>query len=235
MSLKPILFSAPMVQAILNDMKDMTRRVITNVDFQQWVNAGFTDEFIKAPENGLLEKAPIKAGDVLWVRETWRVGAWDRTQNAICVDYASDGHADPEWKKLTKIGYYDKLSRQSSEDAYAAGIRADTNGQYKWERGHGPTRWRPSIFMPKEVARIYLRITAVRAERLQDITEEDAIREGVMGWIDELIGGMTGKTRFQRLWDKLNAARGYGWDKNPWVWVYTFERITREEAMEDEA
>lgn len=194
--MKPILFSAPMVRAILNDNKTMTRRVITNVNFQLWVNAGFTDEFIKAPENGLLGKAPIKAGYILWVRETWM----------------------PETEQGIHTGGY----------IYRATDNPVPDGDRK-------LKWRPSIFMPREAARIFLRVTEVRAERIQDITEEDAIREGVMGWIDKIIGGMTGKTRFQRLWDKLNAARGYGWDKNPWVWVYTFERITPEEAIEAQA
>lgn len=209
--MKPILFSTPMVQAILNDMKDMTRRVITNVDFQPWVNAGFTDEFIKAPENGLLEKAPIKAGDVLWVRETWMLETEQRIHTG---------------------GYI-----------YRATDRPEPDGDDK-------LRWRPSIFMPKEAARIFLRVTEVRAERLEEIDEQDAISEGALlyeGWQsqeyikarDEAHAsrtkpplGYSPRQRFHHLWDKLNAARGYGWDKNPWVWVYTFERITREEAIE---
>lgn len=233
MSLKPILFSAPMVQAILAGQKTMTRRVIKPQPSGGLRNSVFVKSGIE-DSHGTEIKLSFYPGDVMWVRETWRVGAWDHNLGAICVDYAADGYADPTWKHLEKVGLFDRLSRQSSEDAYAAGL-IDENGQFRWERGKGPTRWRPSIFLPKEAARIFLRVTEVRAERLQNITEEDAIREGVMGWIDKLIGGMTGKTRFQRLWDKLNAARGYGWDENPWVWVYTFERITREEAMEAEA
>lgn len=83
--------------------------------------------------------------------------------------------------------------------------------------------WKPSIFMPREAARIFLRVTNVRVERLSEITEEDAIAEGIrIG-----IGGMpyfSCREAFAALWNSLNAKRGYGWDSNPWVWVISFER-----------
>jgi len=102
-------------------------------------------------------------------------------------------------------------------------------------------KWRPSIHMPKEVARIFLEVTNVRPERLQDITEEDALREGVHPWgletqqrMDKwcrytLItdpGRTTGTFRgeFAAFWDHLNAKRGYGWKENPWVWVIEFRK-----------
>ena len=164
-------------------------------------------------------------------------------------------------------------------EAMAAGIEHDEEGQYHWKRGESPCRWRPSIFMPTEATRIFLRVTEVRAERLQDITEADALREGVSRLYDYMtkedfekwaknVGhkktqseesftnylwhghfgqyGMGNKQSdvweyqysdypdargsFSSLWHMINAARGYGWDTNPWVWVYEFERIGKEEA-----
>jgi hypothetical protein len=96
--------------------------------------------------------------------------------------------------------------------------------------------------MPKEAARIFLRVTDVRAERLQDISVVDVMAEGLP--CDNEINNPDQSTHdgikawnlayaqhlFRELWDSLNAARGYGWETNPWVWVYEFERITREEA-----
>jgi hypothetical protein len=81
-------------------------------------------------------------------------------------------------------------------------------------------RWRPSIFMPRAASRIDLRVTAVRVERLQDISEEDAIAEGVEL---ELVHRSGGAVAFRDLWDSLNATRA-PWASNPWVWVITFER-----------
>jgi hypothetical protein len=91
--------------------------------------------------------------------------------------------------------------------------------------------WRPSIFMPRAAARIFLRVTDVRAERLQDITEEDARAEGCStkilndGWKN--IGTLTARDEFITLWEHLNAKRGLGWDTNPWVWVISFERCEK--------
>lgn len=88
--------------------------------------------------------------------------------------------------------------------------------------------WLPSIHMPKEAARIFLRVKAVRVERLQDITEEQTIAEGVSP-----SGGNFAIDNFEQLWDGTikPADRGkYGWAADPWVWVIEFEKITKEEA-----
>ena len=92
-------------------------------------------------------------------------------------------------------------------------------------------KWRPSIFMPREAARIFLRVTNVRVERLQEIATDDAKAEGVLqpGVIpsNTLIRNTEGsipRTNFKILWDSLNASRGFSWEQNPWVWVISFER-----------
>lgn len=80
--------------------------------------------------------------------------------------------------------------------------------------------WKPSIHMPKEAARIFLKVTDVRVERLQDITPNDIDREGTPFGLT--IAPYDG---FSRLWNELNTKRGYGWEANPWVWVIEFERV----------
>lgn len=85
--------------------------------------------------------------------------------------------------------------------------------------------WKPSIHMPKEAARIWLEVTDVRVERLQEITEEDARAEGVKAYGPNNCSGTSARIAFAQLWDSLNEKRGYEWRVNPWVWVIEFERI----------
>jgi hypothetical protein len=84
------------------------------------------------------------------------------------------------------------------------------------------TRWRPSIFMPRWASRLTLEITEVRVQRVQEISEDDCIAEGVEQWSDS---ANSPRWKFQCLWDSINAKRGFGWDKNPWVWAITFKQI----------
>ena len=96
-------------------------------------------------------------------------------------------------------------------------------------------KWRPSIFMPRWASRITLEIKDIRVERLQDISEEDAMAEGLTWWIakngkvhyGEFIADVweTKAARaYARLWDTINAKRG-GWDENPWVWAISFKAV----------
>lgn len=84
-------------------------------------------------------------------------------------------------------------------------------------------KWRPSIHMPRHACRITLEVTNVRVQRIQDISEEDARAEGV--YPQDAIINASCRWLFRRLWDSINAKRGYGWDANPWVWAVTFERV----------
>jgi len=83
-----------------------------------------------------------------------------------------------------------------------------------WDRSP-PARWRPSIFMPRWASRLTLEVTGVRVERVQEISVADCRAEGVRIPTDDSLLPY----EYRALWDKLNAKRGYGWDKNPWVWV----------------
>jgi len=90
---------------------------------------------------------------------------------------------------------------------------------------------RPSIFMPRSLSRITLEITDIRVERLRDITEEDAKKEGkdstwltTQGAVTWKVQNTNARYEFMKLWDSINAKRGYSWESNPWVWVIEFKR-----------
>lgn len=204
--MKPILFSTEMVRAIIEGRKTMTRRVIKFPD-------GMTG---RLPDNGFYDGTPYlfwpcgikrpkyKVGDILWVRETW--------QRVIIEE------DEPE----DILGYVYRASPETYEDY---GLMID--GEEK------PLPWKPSIFMPKEAARLFLKVTSVQVEHLQEILCGDMKREGCIP--ATVTGGQY--QQWQRdywipLWDSINKKRGYGWNTNPWVWVYEFERCEKEDDHE---
>lgn len=219
---RPILFSAPMVRAILDGRKTVTRRFVKQ-DLQRlgdgdWyafdhkginyrVNARHTTVAAWAH---LLQFCPYgQAGDQLWVREAF--------SGPHCMD-ASDGCKEvppSKWGDCSRIWYW-----------------ADGNPtEGDW------TRPRPSIHMPRWASRITLEIVSVRVERLQDISEEDAAAEGVYRESEDEIpfngpwyinagdsqGYATAKSCYAALWDSINGEGS--WEKNPWVWVIEFRRV----------
>lgn len=138
-------------------------------------------------------------GDKLWVRETWCLRA--------TADHFEQGHklfAKGDWL----AGTYEFLrwDRVPMEVLY----RATDDGR----------NWRPSIHMPRWASRITMVIRDIRVERVQDISEADAIAE--LG--GRAAGIVNERGHFMELWDSINAKRGFGWDANPWVWVVVFEK-----------
>ena len=144
--------------------------------------------------------APWEVGERLWVRETWQPFHDDELWT--CVRYRADD---------ARI----KPTLWSNEEGAWCEHQADGDA--------GP--WRPSIHMPRWASRLTLEITDVRVERLQEISPGDAQREGIEGYakLHNLGGYWT--TAFARLWDELNAKRGYSWDANPWIWAISFKRL----------
>lgn len=124
------------------------------------------------------------------------------------------------------------------------GTTCPTEFKYEYKASDEPRtvyRWLPSIHMPKEAARIFLRVTNVRVERLQEITEEQAVKEGCITFSDKIGNGkfddviefdLTAKDAFVELWNStLKKDSGFTWAHKPWVWVIEFERITKEEVQ----
>lgn len=206
--MKPIVFSTPMVQAILEGRKTQARRVVKpqpilrkgldlatlndviEENFWHWKDCQWLDGGLGFPQSGIDDYAPYQPGDVLWVRETW-------AQVSDFVD------TDPD------VGCPDGFI-----------YKAD------WNLEQAP-RWRSPIHMPCGTARIFLRVTDVRVERVQDISYDngDIWAEGIPAAHDR-----DGETRsFVELWDSINAKRGHSWESDPWVWVYEFERVEGED------
>ncbi|HHM8581359.1 TPA: hypothetical protein ACRL2B_002958 [Pseudomonas aeruginosa] len=203
---RPILFTGPMVRAILEGRKTVTRRVMKpQPDFLgSMVDPNTPFKTLDAGLHARITCPYGEPGDRLWVREAW---AADTQVDAIAP---SDlGQGEPIW--------------------YPADLSVRQTGCSMISKG----RVRPSIHMPRWASRILLEITAVRVERLQDISEEQALAEGVRGepcdharqaCADIGCWGDTAKGAFGFLWESLNGEGS--WAANPWVWVVEFKRVT---------
>lgn len=202
---RPILFSAPMVRAILEGRKTQTRRVVTSkqvpiLNGARRVLGPYSDggfDFILSDETGSIYKCPYgQPGDRLWVRETWG-------EDYTCSDV---------------VGNPQQLAPMAS-----VVYRAD--GHSMSEAGTG---WCPCIHMPRYASRIRLEVVSVRVERLQGISDADCEAEGVRPSVDgngqDWRADETGWRRtFRQLWDSINAKKA-PWDSNPWVWVIEFKQ-----------
>lgn len=203
---RPIIFSGPMVRAILDGRKTQTRRVVKlpkakGLEFR-WSNAHADPgvgggaymhvefRYVEDLWEGCCHRIYCPYGEIrdrLWVRETW--GVYDGREGTNSVEYKADNQPK-------SVG-----------------------------------RWRPSIHMPRWASRITLEITGIRVERLQDISEKDAKAEGVerlsdgfhdySGELDGQLGQAT--TSFCTLWQSIHGP--YSWNANPWVWVVEFRRV----------
>lgn len=258
MSEKPIIFCGDMIRAILDVRKTQMRRIVKPLKLNQdsgrpqwdkaWVDGhAYTDsEYLHLPYGGenciggetthRIYSPYGQVGDLLWVRENWRVGAWNENEETICIDYKADNFARKEWLKVSEDSdseMFQRLWIQSTNDAVKAGNEPDGEGNHHWKEGDSPCRWRSPLFMPKWAARIWLEITGVKVQRLQEITEEDAKAEGIYR---PALLAETARGIYKKLWDKLNGIRNtnyelrttkYAWRENPLVWVIEFRRIVK--------
>jgi hypothetical protein len=224
----PILFSTPMVQGIMEDKKTMTRRIIKPRDQPFLKDDKCIIEFNATW--GWVVKRSIGA----------RSDRYEIIQQFKCP-YGKVG--DILWVRETFVhngAYYLYRASQNNDDYFH-----DFDTYEKTEK----IKWKPSIFMPKAACRIFLKITNVKVERLQDISEEDAKSEGVLlengQYYNYQLGAhfMDGarfkwhqgiekwvsaaESSFQTLWQSINGAES--WNANPWVWVISFKKITKPE------
>lgn len=224
----PILFSGPMVRAILDGRKTQTRRIV------QWPLRSASDgskrrvlveadvpllqEILKGPfQNPLTRFCPYgKPGDRLWVQENYRLKLSDERW----VNYPVSGDGWQRWTNPTEAEL-EKLGKRKRH----VGLNT------------------PGRFMYRSLSRITLEIVSVRVERLQDITEVDAIAEGIekapltapdpTGWKDYRggyaeAGSCDARDSYRTLWETINGPGS--WALNPWVWVVEFKRVESEVA-----
>ncbi|MBD1590297.1 hypothetical protein [Pseudomonas typographi] len=218
---RPILFSAPMVRAILAGEKTVTRRVAKPRKWPSLLDESWSDGYVLDEGNRewLMRDNPYgQPGDRLWVRETWGVISHDFDEHGNMVDWAPDRPAQEIREMRFGRGYY------TGHVIYAADGPAEWAGD---DDGGGEPRsaWHPSIHMPRIASRILLEITDVRVERLQDISEEQAEAEGV-GFLraaPDFDETLTAKQLFEILWDHINGEGA--WKANPWVWCVSFRRV----------
>lgn len=204
---RPILMSAPNIKPILADLKTHTRRIVKHNLTQ--LGDG---HFYAFDHRGINYRVNTRATTVR---------AW-----ANLLQFCPYGQpGDRLWVKET-FGITESAPYADGQVDEVAIYRADG-----WNDDTGHFKWKPSIFMPRKFSRILLEITAVRVERLQDISEEDAIAEGVLisdewtGCADDLDGSYV--KAYRCLWETINGAGS--WDKNPWVWVISFKKVNHEE------
>lgn len=226
---KPILFSGPMVRALLDGRKTQTRRVLKadpEWDLDAMLGPEWFSPAVANKKTGELEpgpevfgifsdcgewgmRLPYAPGDLLYVREAWRVSA--------DLDELSPADLLP----MVSVRY-------EADNALNPGGLPIIN----------PGRLRPGMHALKRHSRLTLRVTEVRVQRLQEISEEDARAEGAAyhdgrgighsGWRHDPAHGYVyplARDSFGHLWQSLNAKRGFGWDVNPWVAAVSFEVI----------
>ncbi len=222
MRIKPILFNTEMVKAILDGRKTVTRRVVKFNKGQnpEWTGYVPDGDVLYGSNNIPAAKCQLRKDDVLWVRETWGIQSAHRFEYDAKITYKAGGD-------LQKVQF-------SNRDDY---------DRFIWNKHIGDGKWYPSIHMPREAARIFLRVTGVRAERLHEIATIEAQQEGqpectvdvmACGSQDSCFDCKSSYENairwFSDVWDstiKPADLNSYGWNANPWVWVIEFERCEK--------
>lgn len=227
--MKPILFSTPMVQAILEGRKTQTRRIIKH---QPTIDAQTGDWLYKSVLDGYEEVSPIedwvkikasncpygKIGDILWVRESWQLIGWNFEEGEMLIKYKTgetetcDMH-DPDEDSSWLIDQVEQLENKGV-------IQVDPKNEERFCFTDKPQPWKPSIHMPKEACRLFLKIKSIRVSRIQEIGDDEICAEG-LGKVkySEAYG------EFKKLWELINGKDS--WNQNPWVWVIEFEQTQR--------
>jgi len=195
---RPIIFNGEMVRAILEGRKTQTRRIIKNV--RQWCG----DDCIGMPKAGnpLTDNFPIPLNSGF----AEKICRYGKVGDLLWVKET--------WQPNPEAGMtYPEGKISSDSVCYAADL-----SKYDYDESRP---WKPSIHMPKWAARIWLEITDIRVERVQEIKEEDCNCEGCPWPADS---DLKHRIWFETFWNSLNEKSGFGWKENPWVWVIEFKR-----------
>lgn len=206
MAIKPILFNTEMVRTILDGRKSCTRRVIKpQPDEKHTYPLGFVTDSTEKKEVGCFGFGIDEyGGSIQYAKSPYQPGD---------ILYVRE-----TWHKYTKRIGKGESCRLAEFYGYKASVANSEDAEEPWK---------PSIHMPKKAARIWLKVTDVRVERLQDMTDDDAEAEGCFDYTSIALG-------FPDVWDstiKKSDIDRYGWDANPWVWVIEFEQCEKPEGV----
>ena len=218
---RPILFSTPMVNAILEGRKTQTRRIM------KW----------KPLKGGAVNSDCLygKPSDILWVREKYKIVSWNE-EGEVVFQYADGSKSKPTLlfsdEKDPDGDLYMEWWEKYSDILIKKGVPCDDEGTFLIDDAAIP--WRPSLFMPRAACRILLKVKNIYPQQLQNISEEDAENEGVevvgfdeidhyKDYMDDKNYFTSARESFKTLWEKINSADS--WNGNPWVWVINFEWI----------
>lgn len=218
MRIRPILFNTDMVRAILDGRKTATRRAL-KYPFEVHPNGFITKP--RGHDRLCPYEPPYQQGDILYIRETWSI-----KRSSKCVGNKTEKCPYESCENAPGPCLYDEYIYKATDNLESSDIT-----------------WHPSIHMPKEAARIWLKVLDVRVERLQNITEEQAKSEGAIdnrGFIqsseNEYNVIHSAREHFMSIWDST-ISKGqqdlYSWEVNPWVWVIEFERCEKPEATDN--
>lgn len=203
MSTKPILFNTEMVRAILDGRKSCTRRICKDANECTVPDMDYYDP----------DKRTYAVHNYADKKHTDKLSIAERTCPICPGDIL---YVRETWHKGLERYIY-RANYSDTEKFYRDGKEIEM-------------KWHPSIHMPKEAARIWLKVTDVRVERLQDITSKQICKEGIEVEEPYVLNGEEKRYAFSRLWDstvKKSDLDRYGWNANPWVWVIEFERCER--------
>ena len=248
-----------MVLSTLSDIKTNTRRIVLPqpekcpgtdgfIEVSKWISEGkqkakkgLTKIHTSGAGSGLMfPECPFgKKGDILYVRENWQPRGFDEEGCEVHVKFIADDKIivfEPEFEVIEKMVYL------IDKEVLKKNIPIDRDGNFIGNEF--PLQVRPSIHLPKMLSRIWLQVTDIRAELLQDISEEDAIAEGVESYTDhrlksrpthykvyhpnsdpDALYSSRAYDSFQTLWESINGIDS--WNENPWVWAISFKVLSK--------
>ncbi|AWM80533.1 hypothetical protein DKL61_09290 [Gammaproteobacteria bacterium ESL0073] len=202
---KSISFNEEMLKAILDGRKTQTRRPHAETKYQ--------------------------VGDIVYVKEPWKIKQWYQDDGDLDIEYVVDGtvkHKSVPYEEDDSGEIFNEYWIESCDDYIEASVPFNEENERYETPEINPCRLRPAEEMPEYFSRIQLKITSVRKEKLQDITEQDAIAEGFntrAAFISPL-GKPFALHWFENIWQSIyRKDKSKSWEANPYVWVYEFERL----------
>lgn len=220
----PLLFSGPMILATMEGIKTVTRRIVNPqppnyIDHFEYFHSdnAYSRSFFRGffiPNKAISRiKAKYMRGDRIWARETWGIVYYDNSSGyEIGVQYKADNKQSgvidldngEQWERF--ISSEKNFEKSKKYIKFFASISLDWIMQ-------PPILWRPSIYLPRLATRLFLNVTDVKIERLHELDDTEARKEGFKD-----------RESFIKYWNKLNARRSYSWKSNPWVYHIEFEK-----------